>query len=154
MRVDASTATTLSATYPQPVLSNPQIPPQGGLEVREGGWAVPGQRCCAGTLSHGTISPPDRRAYCTQVSFSVLKSGVAIKPQQTMVVVKNKATGLSAYAVARAKGAGTFVATVTTATVEKQLGKLVSPALLPACVVGVWVAAPPFLPGPIAQCSS
>lgn len=89
VRVDASTATTLSATYPQPVLSNPQIPPQGALEV----------------------------------TFSVLKGGASFKPQQAMLVLRNKATGLSAYAVAKAKGA-TFAATITTAALEKQLGKL------------------------------
>ena len=80
-----------------------------------------GSSCACGCMTHA------------QVTFSVLNGGSAAKPQQAMIMVKHAATGLAAYAVAKPKG-GAYVATVTAAATEKQVGKLVSGPLVADCM--------------------
>jgi hypothetical protein len=60
------------------------------------------------------------------VSFTALLDGSASKPQQAMLVAASKAhPGLAAYAVAKARKDGGHVASLSTSTIEKQLGSLV-----------------------------
>lgn len=58
-----------------------------------------------------------------QASFSVKKGGEDFKAQQVMLMLTSQVTGVSAYAVAKAKKDGGYTVSINAASVEKQLGK-------------------------------
>mmetsp|Transcript_31484 Transcript_31484/g.70093 ORF Transcript_31484/g.70093 Transcript_31484/m.70093 type:complete len:292 (-) Transcript_31484:521-1396(-) len=58
-----------------------------------------------------------------EVTLSVSLGGNSFKPQQVMLLLKHKATGVGAYAVGKTKGSG-YTITINNAAVEKQIGKL------------------------------
>jgi hypothetical protein len=60
------------------------------------------------------------------VTFQPLLDASPSKPQQAMLMAAAKGhPGLAAYAVAKARKDGSHVASLSTATIEKQLGSLV-----------------------------
>ena len=61
-----------------------------------------------------------------QVTANVQADGSAFKPQQAMLALKHKASGVAAYALGKARKDSTLTFTASASYIEQQIGKLVS----------------------------
>lgn len=73
-----------------------------------------------------------------QITFGITAGGKAAKPQQVMLMLISPETGAAAYVVAKAKKSA-YSATLSLASLEKQIGKSVSasPAANCCCILAM-----------------